>query len=53
VQFDSDDRRVHYVQKGVGHYGVFNGSRFKSEIVPRISDFMKSAAHAKRPVAAE
>src|SRR5229473_2874615 len=40
-------RRVHYVQKGVGHYGVFNGSRFKSEIVPRISDFMVSAANAK------
>jgi poly(3-hydroxybutyrate) depolymerase len=39
-----DDRRVHYVQKGVGHYGVFNGSRFRSEIVPRISDFMVSAA---------
>ena len=34
-----DERRVHYVQKGVGHYGVFNGSRFKSEIVPRICDF--------------
>jgi poly(3-hydroxybutyrate) depolymerase len=30
------------VQKGVGHYGVFNGSRFKSEIVPRINDFMQS-----------
>ena len=42
-----DDRRVHYVQKGVGHYGVFNGSRFRSEIVPRISDFMRSAAHSK------
>jgi poly(3-hydroxybutyrate) depolymerase len=42
-----DDRRVHYVQKGVGHYGVFNGSRFKSEIVPRLSDFMLSAAHSK------
>ncbi len=40
-------RRVHYVQKGVGHYGVFNGSRFRSEILPRISDFMKSAAHTK------
>src|SRR5436190_5738565 len=40
-------RRVHYVQKGVGHYGVFNGSRFKSEIVPRISDFMMSSANAK------
>jgi poly(3-hydroxybutyrate) depolymerase len=42
-----DHRRVHYVQKGVGHYGVFNGSRFKSEIVPRISDFMLSAANVK------
>ncbi|MGL5168146.1 MAG: polyhydroxyalkanoate depolymerase [Afipia sp.] len=42
-----DARRVHYVQKGVGHYGVFNGSRFRSEIVPRISDFMRSSAHAK------
>ncbi|MDB5521095.1 MAG: esterase [Tardiphaga sp.] len=39
-----DERRVHYVQKGVGHYGVFNGSRFKSEIVPRICDFMSSTA---------
>jgi poly(3-hydroxybutyrate) depolymerase len=46
------DRRVHYVQKGVGHYGVFNGSRFKSEIVPRISDFMASAASAKPSLAA-
>src|SRR5437868_9371482 len=42
-----DHRRVHYVQKGVGHYGVFNGSRFRSEIVPRISDFMLSAADTK------
>jgi poly(3-hydroxybutyrate) depolymerase len=28
------------VQPGVGHYGVFNGSRFRSEIAPRIADFM-------------
>ncbi|WP_185984048.1 polyhydroxyalkanoate depolymerase [Aureimonas mangrovi] len=35
----SDDKRVHYLQKGVGHYGVFNGSRFRSEIAPRIIDF--------------
>jgi len=45
-------RRVHYVQKGVGHYGVFNGSRFKSEIVPRISDFMMTTANPKAPTAA-
>jgi poly(3-hydroxybutyrate) depolymerase len=37
-----DDRRVHYMQKAVGHYGVFNGSRFRSEIVPRIVDFITS-----------
>jgi poly(3-hydroxybutyrate) depolymerase len=48
-----DERRVHYVQKGVGHYGVFNGSRFRSEIVPRISDFMLSAANGTRARAAE
>lgn len=35
-----DDRRVHYLQPGAGHYGVFNGSRFRSEIAPRISDFI-------------
>jgi len=47
-----DDRRVHYVQPGVGHYGVFNGSRFKSEIVPRICDFQASATHARRKASA-
>ena len=35
-----DDMRAEYLQMGVGHYGVFNGSRFRSEIAPRISDFM-------------
>lgn len=34
------DLRAEYLQMGVGHYGVFNGSRFRSEIAPRISDFM-------------
>ncbi len=33
------DKRVHYVQPKVGHYGVFNGSRFRAEIAPRIVDF--------------
>ncbi|HMM75311.1 MAG TPA: polyhydroxyalkanoate depolymerase [Gammaproteobacteria bacterium] len=31
-----------YVQAGVGHYGVFNGSRFRAEIAPRIRDFIRS-----------
>ncbi len=37
-----DDMKAHYVQPGVGHYGVFHGSRFKSEIAPRIADFVLS-----------
>ncbi len=36
----ADDKRVHYLQDSVGHYGVFNGSRFRSEIAPRIRDFI-------------
>lgn len=28
-----------YLQEKVGHYGVFNGSRFRNQIVPRILDF--------------
>lgn len=28
-----------YVQPGVGHYGVFNGSKFRSEIAPRVTRF--------------
>jgi len=35
-------RKVHYMQPGVGHYGVFNGSRFRAEIAPRIADFVLS-----------
>ena len=37
-----DKKKAHYLQLGVGHYGVFNGSRFRSEIAPRISDFIRS-----------
>jgi len=36
------ERKAHYVQPSVGHYGVFNGSRFRAEIVPRIVDFIAS-----------
>jgi poly(3-hydroxybutyrate) depolymerase len=43
-----DNRRVHYLQPGVGHYGVFNGSRFRSEIAPRISDFIASNQRGKK-----
>ncbi len=31
--------KEHYLQPGVGHYGVFSGSRFRKEVVPRITAF--------------
>ena len=37
------ERKAHYLQPGVGHYGVFNGSRFRAEIAPRIADFILSS----------
>ncbi len=35
-----DDMKELYVQLGAGHYGVFNGRRFRDEIYPRIRDFI-------------
>jgi poly(3-hydroxybutyrate) depolymerase len=32
--------RQHYVQEGVGHYGVFNGSRWRSKIAPKVKAFI-------------
>src|SRR5262245_14146886 len=32
--------RAHHLQPGVGHYGAFNGSRFRGEILPRIHEFI-------------
>jgi poly(3-hydroxybutyrate) depolymerase len=43
-----DHMREHYMQKKVGHYGVFNGSRFRAEIVPRIVDFINANSGRKR-----
>ena len=34
------DKKLLYVQKGAGHYGVFNGRRFRDDIYPRIRDFI-------------
>ncbi|HTV69551.1 MAG TPA: polyhydroxyalkanoate depolymerase [Rhizobiaceae bacterium] len=42
------DMKVHYMQPAVGHYGVFNGSRFRAEIVPRIVDFLTSYGRETR-----
>ena len=33
--------KIHYEQAGVGHFGVFNGSRFRDNILPRMAAFMR------------
>jgi poly(3-hydroxybutyrate) depolymerase len=40
--------RMHYLQPDVGHYGVFNGSRFRREIAPRIVSFTRQHSRAKK-----
>jgi len=37
-----DSMRLHFEQPSVGHYGIFNGSRFRAETLPRISAFIRS-----------
>ena len=35
-----EDMREHIEQPGVGHYGLFNGRRFREQVAPRIKAFM-------------
>jgi poly(3-hydroxybutyrate) depolymerase len=35
-------RKLHFTCPGVGHYGTFNGSRFRNEIAPRIAQFVRT-----------
>jgi len=34
--------KANYLQNKVGHFGVFNGSRFRNEVVPRVREFHAS-----------
>ncbi len=36
--------KQHHEQAGVGHYGLFNGRRFREEIKPLIADFIRRHA---------
>jgi poly(3-hydroxybutyrate) depolymerase len=38
------EKKLHHLQLGVGHYGVFNGSHFRSDIVPLIVKFADANA---------
>jgi poly(3-hydroxybutyrate) depolymerase len=40
----AEQDKAHHLQLGVGHYGVFSGSRYARDVAPLIRDFMD--AHA-------
>lgn len=42
------ERKQHFECPGVGHYGIFNGSRFRTEIATRIARFVR--AHDPRGI---
>lgn len=47
-----ENMRAHHTQAKVGHYGVFNGSRWRGEIQPKIQEFIRSHyedSSVKRP----
>ena len=44
------DDHYHYVQPGVGHYGVFNGMRWRTEIQPRVRDMIRTTEAKRRSV---
>ena len=52
----SDSAKAYHLQPGAGHYGIFNGSRFRAEIVPLMRAFMErsvaqpAAAPDTRPI---
>lgn len=43
-----DNMQRDYIQPGVGHYGVFSGSRFRNEIQPRMKEFMREFMDVKK-----
>ena len=47
-----DEMKELYVHPDVGHYGVFNGGRFRRDIYPRARDFIRRSKRDANSVAA-
>ena len=46
----AEDKHQHLEQAGVGHYGLFNGARFRNQIAPQIKELHRQAQlNAGRP----
>jgi poly(3-hydroxybutyrate) depolymerase len=42
------ERRRHLLAKGVGHYGIFSGRKFREMIYPQIRDFIRNQLRQQR-----
>jgi len=40
-----DDMKHYHLQKGAGHYGVFNGKKWRAEIAPLVKRFIRTHDH--------
>ncbi len=36
------EKKLHHLQRNVGHYGVFHGSRWQKEIYPNVRAFIRA-----------
>ena len=45
-------KKQYFLAMGVGHYGVFNGSRFRNEIAPRVRKFIAGIEETVKPAKA-
>ena len=43
-------KQFHHFQLGCGHYGIFNGRRWREQIMPRIRHFIRSVDPGRDPV---
>jgi poly(3-hydroxybutyrate) depolymerase len=45
-----EEKKQYYLAAGVGHFGVFNGSRFRKNIAPRILQFIADIEETAKPL---
>ncbi len=46
------NKQYHHFQRECGHYGIFNGRRYREQIMPRIRNFIRKFDKDKDPVPA-
>lgn len=44
--------QYHHFQEGAGHYGIFNGTRWQTQIMPRVRHFIRQMDPGRTPIPA-